>query len=374
MAYPNCNKNKDKFPWMGQVIIQGNKKRKCFKTKKAALQWEEEGKSDNDANTPQQIRSVSCLEWAEKYLQYATGTGGFCEKTVSEKQLAFRELFANEEVDPYEPADSLEPLVILNHLQEQAFSRSGNAANKQRKNLRAAWQFGIKYLNLPLLNPFTYVERFAEERQERYMPTLDEFWKVFDVCATDQDQLMLRMYLETGARREELFRLGWKDVDFKKKSIRLIWRKNKKGQWEEAWLPVRDEFMDLLKVHQKSTGFKTFVFLNTQGSEDQKFWIPYQYRQHWLKGLCELAGVKQFGFHGIRHLFASILAASNTPLVDIQFMLRHKHLSTTQRYIHQLQKGNREVLAALPDFMERLKKSTSKVHQIDSLQMKQSAK
>ena len=374
MAYPNCNKNKDKFPWMGQVVIQGLKKRKCFKTKKSALQWEEEGRSAAGEATQQQTHTVSLVEWATKYLDYATGKGGFCEKTVSEKQLAFRLLFDNEEVDPYEPADSLEPLVILNHLQEQAEARSGNAANKQRKNLRAAWQFGMKYLNLPLLNPFTHVERFAEERQERYMPTLEEFWRVFDVCPTGQDQLMLRMYLETGARREELFRLGWKDVDFKKKSVRLTWRKNKKGQWEEAWLPVRDEFMDLLKVHQKYTGLQMFVFLNTQGSDNPKFWVPYQYRQHWLKELCEQAGVKQFGFHGIRHLFASILAANNVPLVEIQFMLRHKHLSTTQRYIHQLQKGNREVLAALPDFMERLKKSTSKVHQINLLQVKQSAK
>lgn len=363
MAYPNCNKNKDKWPWMGQAFIQGVKKRKCFKTKKAAVQWEEEQKSGAQEKAVQEIRSTSLIEWATQYLQYAVGKGGFCDKTVAEKKLAFRMLFANEEVDPYEPVDSLEPLVILNHLQDQAEERSGNAANKQRKNLRAAWQFGIKYLNMSPLNPFSVVERFAEDRQERYMPTIEEFWKVFDVCADGQDQLMLRMYLETGARREELFRLTWRDVDYKKKSIRLTWRKNQKGQWEEAWLPVREDFMELLKVHQKYTGFKTFVFLNNQGSEDSKFWIPYQYRQHWLKGLCGQAGVKQFGFHGIRHLFASILAANNVPLVEIQFMLRHKHLSTTQRYIHQLQKGNREVLEALPNFMERLNKSTTKVHQ-----------
>ena len=34
------------------------------------------------------------------------------------------------------------------------------------------------------------------------------------------------------------------------------------------------------------------------------------------------AGEKQFGLHGIRHLFASLLAANNRPLVEIQQMLR----------------------------------------------------
>ena len=91
--------------------------------------------------------------------------------------------------------------------------------------------------------------------------------------------------------------------------------------------------------------------------------LAYQYRQHWLKKVCNEAGVKPFGFHGIRHLFASILAAQNVPLVEIQYMLRHTSLATTQRYIHRLKKENREVLAALPGLTASETKSTSNVHQ-----------
>ena len=81
---------------------------------------------------------------------------------------------------------------------------------------------------------------------------------------------------------------------------------------------------------------------------DDDKWVPYLYRQHWLKKLCARAGVKQFGFHGIRHLFASILASKNVPLVEIQKMLRHGSIATTQRYIHSLQEGSREAIEALP--------------------------
>ena len=58
-------------------------------------------------------------------------------------------------------------------------------------------------------------------------------------------------------------------------------------------------------------------------------------------------GGKAFAFHGIRHLTASLLAERNIPLVEIQHHLRHDHLSTTERYIHQLQK-NRVAIDALP--------------------------
>ncbi|MDD2307899.1 MAG: tyrosine-type recombinase/integrase [Prolixibacteraceae bacterium] len=91
-----------------------------------------------------------------------------------------------------------------------------------------------------------------------------------------------------------------------------------------------------------------------------------------VKKICVEAGVKPFGFHGIRHLFASILAAQNVPLVEIQYMLRHTSLATTQRYIHRLKKENREVLAALPGLND-FGKSPSEVLLTESRNLKQSA-
>ena len=110
----------------------------------------------------------------------------------------------------------------------------------------------------------------------------------------------------------------------------------------------------LLKHKKSSLDDVQNVFIN-QYSES----MIYLYRQHWFPRICKKAGVEPFGFHGIGHLFASILASQNVPLVEIQHMLRHTSLSTTQRYIHRLKKENREVLAALPDLTDS-EKSTSK--------------
>jgi integrase len=56
-----------------------------------------------------------------------------------------------------------------------------------------------------------------------------------------------------------------------------------------------------------------------------------------MRALCKPAGVKPFGFHAIRHLTASILAQADVPMVTIQRILRHKNLTTTERYISGLE-------------------------------------
>jgi integrase len=288
----------------------------------------------------QKTLTVSLLEWATEYLKHAEQN--FTRKTFDEKRIAFRQFFSSLSIRATESVHLLTAYQAQKALQTQTTARSGNAANKDRKNLSAAWSWGVKFLQLPDLNPFSKVEKFASERHERHIPTLDDFWKVFHVVKDDQDKLMLYCYLQTGARRDELFRLIWADVDFFRKRIRLSWRKNKIGEWRSQWVSVKDDLIEWLLRHQKkSSNLKEQVFVSYRC-------LPYEYRQHWLKKVCEEAGVKPFGFHGIRHLFASILAGQNVPLVEIQFMLRHTSLATTQRYIHRLKKENREVLAALP--------------------------
>jgi integrase len=140
---------------------------------------------------------------------------------------------------------------------------------------------------------------------------------------------MLLAYLQLAARRSELFRLRWEDVDFGKGEIRLTTRKRMGGSLEEDWLPMLDELHTAL-LHHKQTIKGDWVFPDpaTEG--------PYLYRQHWMKRLCAKAGVQPFNLHAIRHLSASILANAGVPVIVIQAILRHQNSNTTQRYLHQL--------------------------------------
>ncbi len=322
--------------WMAQVRINGKKHRRTFPTKAEALAWEVNQRENKEPALPSvQIRTVSLADWATKYMNYAQVK--FSAKTYDEKKRMFKMFFGS--VDHQLLVNSLTSGMVLSYLQEQAESRSGYAANKDRKNLVAAWNWGMKYLGLPSPNP-CLVDRFPEQRQTRYVPPEKDFWKVYEHAETEQDAVMFLAYLHLAARRSELFVLRWEDVEFSEQKIRLYTRKRKDGSLEFDWLPLTDDLYNALLAHRQKAE-TDWVF------PDPVIKKPYLQRRHWMKRVCGKAKVKHFGLHAIRHLTASILAKENVPMVDIQRILRHKNLATTERYIRRLD-SLRPVLKVLP--------------------------
>ncbi|MEW5773811.1 MAG: tyrosine-type recombinase/integrase [Thermodesulfobacteriota bacterium] len=140
---------------------------------------------------------------------------------------------------------------------------------------------------------------------------------------------MLLSHLYLAARRGELFRLEWSDVDFAGERVRLGTRKRKDGSMKYEWIPMAGELYDSLLAHRKESSTEQ-VFVQESGRFAGK---PFLENRGFPQGLCAVVGVKPFGRHAIRHLTASILASRDIPMVTIQTILRHKKLSTTERYI-----------------------------------------
>lgn len=135
-------------------------------------------------------------------------------------------------------------------------------------------------------------------------------------------------FLHTAARRGELFRLRWEDINFDRNLIRLGTRKRKGRALEYDYIPITAELKQvLLEKKERSSG--DYVFCDEYGNR-------YKHRQHLMRRLCGRANVKVFGFHAIRHLSASILANEGIDLPTIQYILRHKNIQTTSRYLHRL--------------------------------------
>jgi integrase len=319
--------------WLGQVKQHGVRRRKLCPSKDAAKAWEVEMKRRGNTQVLQapestQIAIVCLLEWAEKYLDYPLR---YSPKTYSEKRNSFRRLL--HAFGGPAPVETLKPGAVLEYLQTIFHTRSGHAANKERKNLVAAWNFGCRYLEgFPTPNPFVIVPKFPETSHPRYVPPQDDFWKVVEV-AEGQERVLLLAFLHTAARRGELYRLTWADIDFGTKRLELTTRKRKDGSLERDQIPMTDELCHALMSHRQSA-INEWVFIQIEGRHAGK---PYVENRGFPQELCRTAGVKPFGCHAIRHLTASILAQKNTPMVAIQAILRHRKLATTERYVRGLE-------------------------------------
>jgi len=316
MPYPLKNGK-----WKATRMINGKRKEKTCATKRDALTWEA-AQTAEEWEKP--TTRTTCLDLNNAYLSYVEER--FPHKTYLEKKRAFKVFlkFVPYTTDVME----IQPKGILDAMRSRAKVKSGNAANVFRKNMAAAWTWGVKYLGLPRDNPFLSVDKFGHDEKGRYVPTPDDFDKAKG-AASPEDQTFLLTALHTGARVGELFRLMWSDIDLEHGTIRLGTRKTKSGGMEYATLPMTHELRAALSAHRKRGVRGLNVFTQQDGE-------GFRSRQHYMKGLCKRAGVEPFGFHAIRHLSAVMMYHAGQPVSVIQAMLRHKAAGTTERYLKRL--------------------------------------
>jgi len=327
--------------WQGAVVLNGKRKQKLFpdatnKSKRAAYLWEKEA-LEKLKEEQTCMASLTLLDWANEYLNHAQSN--FSKSTYLEKKKVFTQLgeaFGDIHVDKITIPKA------AGFLQKEYRSRSGNAANKDRKNLVAAWNWGSKFIEgFPRTecNPFQEVMKFREVRQPRYIPPEKDFWEIYGI-AEGQDKVMLATFLYLAARRKEVFNLKWNDIDFENSRVRLWTQKRQGGTREFDWLPMIPALSELLLNWKKECPVKksvyVFVCIDNYNLCEPYYGMPFTVRQHFMKRLCDKAGVLHFGFHAIRHLSASILYHNNISTSVIQALLRHKSPTTTNRYLKSI--------------------------------------
>lgn len=302
-------------------MIGGIRRTRTFNTKAEARRWEAEQTAEKWSL--QQKPILSALSAASEYLKEVESR--MVRQTLVEKKSVFRLLFSM--VDPTMPMEEITVQDAARFLNRQNEDRGGNAANGDRKNLSAWWTWAQETQGVEANNPFHKVRRFGEVRKERHVPTVEDMETLLKNEAGEVHTFLLTL-LHTAARVGELFRLRWSDLDFEGRTVRLGTRKRKGGSLEHDKVPMTEALRTELKAHRENAR-SVFVFCRADGQ-------PYTQRIHLMERLCKRNGVQEFGFHGIRHLSASMLDAAGVELSTIQAILRHKSATTTAKYLHSL--------------------------------------
>lgn len=328
--------------WRAVKMIAGQRKTKLCDTRAQARKWEA---AQSIENWQVKIATVCLLDVATAYLDYSKARHH--PATFMAKKKALKRLF--EYVKPDAGPDAVTARLALAFIMDRAKESGNAAANKDRKHLAAFWQHARKFYGYHS-NPFQKVEKLPENSQPHYVPPVEDFWKVFAV-ANATDRVMLLGLLYTAGRRSEPMRWTWEDdIDLYARRIRLSTCKTSDGSRKYEWLTMPMRLYDALVAHKLASGGHGHVFTSKHTGE------PYKCRKHFITRLCLKANVRLFNFHGIRGLTATLLADGGVPMKEIQHVLLHASMTTTDRYIRRIG-GTNDMLAAAFDRFEEKKKA-----------------
>ena len=169
-------------------------------------------------------------------------------------------------------------------------------------------------------------------------PPINDVMKVLMV-ATREEKVLLNCYIQTGARRSEIFRWKWlEDINFDRKQYRLGTKKTKDGSMSYRWFPMSEELYSDLWWWYNNRPVKTSMWVFCVSLETHlHYGEPHKDYRGFLRRLCDRAQVPRFGYHGLRAFFASVLADKHKQSSKtIQILLRHANVSTTERYLNKL--------------------------------------
>lgn len=159
--------------------------------------------------------------------------------------------------------------------------------------------------------------------------------------ASSWDRLypLVLLALTTGARRGEIERLTWADIDLSRALATVHVTKN----GNPRVLPLVPAVVELLTALRKrdarrfdSVG-RRLVF-HSPRRPDQ----PFEFTPAWHKAIAA-AKIENFRFHDLRHCCASYLAQQGASLLEVADVLGHKTMRMVQRYAH-LSTGSKAAL------------------------------
>jgi integrase len=328
--------------WRAGVTVKGVRgPTRLFKTKREAIQYETQERKRLAKIERQQQKGMALFDFCTKYLDFAER---YTRKVYDEKNAVCNRIL--EAWGAITPVASISTEMIEQYLIIQKKARSANAANKDRKNLLSMWNKGIKTYGLKS-NPIIGTEKFPHDRKPQYTPPTADILKLLAV-ATRKELIFLHCYIFTGARRSEIFRWTWvDDINLENMKYRLGTRKTRDGSMEHEWFPMPPELHESLSWWWQHRTIKTSPYVFTDDQIGPHYGKPYKERRRFMHGLCKRSKIKAFGFHALRRFFASRLADMGKATPTIQKLLRHKKVTTTERYIHNINNDLRGVTDGL---------------------------
>jgi len=240
------------------------------------------------------------------------------------------------------------PVKELDHITIREWMSELHAENKKKTSiarklasLRTFFQFLVREGVLEV-NPAKLV---ATPRIERTLPThlsIEDAIRFIETpdLETDlgkRDRAILEFIYATGMRVGELVGLNISDIDFKQKLVRVTGKRKK-----QRILPFGEPALHSLMYYLNETRPEFLNNCPPSERDEQAVFLNYQGTRITTRSVGRMvdkyvkqcSNIKDISPHSLRHSFATHLLDSGADLRDIQELLGHARLSTTQIYTH----------------------------------------
>ncbi len=274
--------------------------------------------------------------WAKisrKYRIYIKTERGLSDNTVSSYMRDLRD-FGQFIIERFDASPKSVNREMIEEYLAYIFDR-GMVDSSQARILSSIKTFFV-YLQLSEVIESSPAEFIATPKCDRHLPdtlTLEEVDSIINAIPTTtpkgvRDRAILEVLYSCGVRVSELTALRVSDLFFGEGYLRVVGKGDK-----ERLIPLSEQLR--LKVEQylevrKTTNNTDILFLNNRGKALTRVMIFTI-----VKGATLLAGInKSVSPHTFRHSFATHLLQGGASIRQVQDMLGHESITTTEIYTH----------------------------------------
>ena len=217
--------------------------------------------------------------------------------------------------------------IVKMHADRKASGAAPGSANRLLIMMRYIFNLTLKW-EVPgiKVNPCKGIPLMEENnKRERYL-SVEEAQKLYGaVCSSENTMLkfIVPMLILTGARKREVLDARWEDFDL----ARRVWRIPITKSGKARRVPLSDGALTLLATMPRKSDCP-WAFANPATDK------PYvSFFCAWDTARKKV-GLQDVCVHSLRHSHASFLINAGRTLYEVQNILGHTQVKTTQRYAH----------------------------------------
>lgn len=212
------------------------------------------------------------------------------------------------------------------------------AANLAVAVLRSTLSFAIEHELLAEPNPAAGVRLFADVRRDRFL-SAEEIGRLLLVLEADAQERgdwtahdLIKLLLFTGARRSNVQRMRWQDIDWQLRRWLLPAAETKSARQYNVALPPGAVAV-LERRRAEIPAACPWVFPGRADADSETAEPLTTIKKHWLR-IRQRADLPCVRLHDLRHTAASLLINAGASLAVVAHQLGHARTETSSRYAH----------------------------------------